>query len=124
MEGGKGGGKAVGWATAGWRARSKGGVGGGRGKGGRMGGGRGGMCVWRKHQWLPAVPVQRERRVRLRVWLDVPLWLEEGSLDARCRCLDEREERLQPLYPSGAAIHRAASMCARGSSGRRVRGWA
>ena len=27
-------------------------------------------------------------------------------------------------YPSGAAIHRAASMCAKGSSGRRVRGWA
>ena len=27
-------------------------------------------------------------------------------------------------YPSGAAIHRAAGMCAKGSSGRRVRGWA
>ena len=91
----------VGWATAGWRARSEGGVGGGRGKAGRARGGRAGVCVWRKHQWLPAVPVQRERRVRLRVWLDVPLWLEEGTLDARCRCLDEREERLLPLLIGG-----------------------
>ena len=111
------------WTMARWRARREGGLEWGEGEG--EGGDGRGVCVWGTHQRLPPVPVQRERRVRLRVRPNLPLWLKEGTFDAGPRCLDDLRERLQP-YPLGAAVLwvRGCKHLCQKAAGLCIRGWA
>ena len=112
----------VGWATAGWRARSEGGVGGGGGR--RAGGWWSCWCACSGSTSGCRPSQYNESGVYVCACGSMcrfgskkgPLMLAAGAwTSARRGCCP---------YPSGAAIHRAASMCAKGSSGRRVRGWA